>query len=87
MMEDFALKAIEFAQMMGCSYCDVRAENSSRDGITIENGQIEYSNLQRDFGIGIRVLNEGAWGFYSISNPKSNKFCNFKNVLLFCDAF
>ena len=71
-MEDFALKAVEFAQQMGCSYCDVRAENSSQDGFTIENGQIEYSNLQRDSGVGIRVLNEGAWGFYSISNPTSN---------------
>ena len=63
----------KISQEMGCNYCDVRAENSFTDGISIENGQIEYSNLYRDSGIGIRVLNSGAWGFYSISNPNSKE--------------
>ena len=71
-LEDFAEKAIKTSQDNGCSYCDVRAENSVIDGISIENGNIEYSNLQKDSGIGIRVINSGAWGFFSISDPKSN---------------
>ena len=71
-LEDFAEKAIKVAQEMGCIYCDVRAEDASTDGLSIENGNIEYSNLQRDSGIGIRVINSGAWGFFSISNPKSS---------------
>ena len=71
-LEDYSEKAIQIAQDIGCSYCDVRAENSVIDGISIENGHIEYSNLQEDSGIGIRVLDSGAWGFFSISNPNSN---------------
>ena len=71
-LEDFAEKAIKMSQEMGCSYCDVRAEDATTDGLSIENGNIEYSNIQHDSGIGIRVINSGAWGFFSISDPKSN---------------
>ena len=70
-LEDFSEKAVGISQKLGCNYCDVRAESSMSDGISIENGEIEYSNIQRDSGIGIRVLNSDAWGFFSISNPKS----------------
>ena len=59
-------KAIKTAQDIGCSYCDVRAENSVIDGISIENGHIEYSNLQEDSGIGIRVLSSGSGVFFNI---------------------
>ena len=71
-LEDLAEKAVAFSQERGCNYCDIRAESTIRNGISIENGQIEFSNLQIDRGIGIRVLNSGFWGFYSISNPNSN---------------
>ena len=72
-LEDFAEKAVTFSKERGCSYCDIRAENTSRNGISIENGQIEFSNLQVDRGVGIRILNSGSWGFYSISNPSSDE--------------
>ena len=69
-LEDICERAVRIAQELGCSYCDVRAENSIREGISIEDGQIEHSDISKDAGIGIRVLSSGAWGFFSISNPK-----------------
>ncbi len=69
--EEFSEKAIEFALKFGAQYCDVRAEITTKKGILIENGEIEYPISKEDKGIGVRVLHSGAWGFYSISNPKS----------------
>jgi TldD protein len=69
-LEDFAQKAVSYALAEGCQYCDARAEIISKKGITIENNEIENSTEINDSGIGIRVLNNGAWGFFSISNPR-----------------
>ncbi len=70
-LEDFSEKAVEHAIILGCQYCDVRSENSKNHSFVIENSEIEYSSTKNDLGLGIRVLNEGAWGFFSISNPSS----------------
>ncbi len=68
MLEEHAEKAILFAQSKGCSYCDARAEIIEKHGFVIENGQIEHSMTYYESGIGIRVLCDGAWGFYSTSD-------------------
>ena len=68
-LEDFAEKAVEHALFSGCQYCDVRTEATSKQGFVIENNEIEYSTTKNDQGLGIRVLNAGAWSFISISNP------------------
>jgi len=61
-------KAINIAQRYGASYCDTRIEAIKRHGIGIENGQLEYSTIQSESGIGVRVLCDGAWGFFSTSD-------------------
>jgi len=68
-LEDLAQKAVSYALAEGCQYCDARAEIISKKGITLENNEIENSTEINDQGLGIRVLNNGAWGFFSISNP------------------
>jgi len=70
-LEDFAEKSTQFAIQSGAQYCDVRAETVESDGFLLENGEIEHFTSSRDSGLGIRVLANGAWGFFSISNPKS----------------
>jgi len=70
-LEDIAEKAVDYALTLGCQYCDVRAEKSTKHGFLIENSEIEYASTKNEQGLGIRVLNEGTWGFFSISNPVS----------------
>lgn len=67
-LKEHAEKAIQFAQRQGCSYCDARAEVIEKHGFVIENGQIEHTITRHESGIGIRVLCDGAWGFYSTSD-------------------
>lgn len=70
-LEDYAEKAIKIALDVGSQYCDVRAESVKTEGFVIENGEVENFVSSRDSGLGIRVLVNGAWGFYSVSAPKS----------------
>ena len=61
-------KAIKIAQRHGSTYCDIRIESIKKHGITIENGQQEQSQIKSDSGIGIRILYDGAWGFFATSD-------------------
>lgn len=67
--EDLALKSIDHALSLGASYADARFEVSSDKGLLIENGNIEHFASQQESGIGIRVIVDGAWGFYAFANP------------------
>ena len=69
-LEDFAERAVKYSQELGCEYCDVRSENLVSDRLVIENGEVEHSSAKIETGLGIRILFDGAWGFYSVSNPK-----------------
>ncbi|MGI0046455.1 MAG: TldD/PmbA family protein [Nitrosotalea sp.] len=71
MSQDFADGIVQFALQNGAQYCDVRAEMVESNGFLLENGQIEHFLSKAENGLGIRVLVNGAWGFYSASNPKS----------------
>ena len=71
MLEDFADKVVQLALNHGAQYCDVRAEVTTSNGFLLENGQIEHFSSKSENGLGIRILADGAWGFYSVSNPKS----------------
>lgn len=68
MLRERAEKAILFAQSQGCSYCDARSEIIEKHGFVIENGHIEHVITRHESGIGVRVLCDGAWGFYSTSD-------------------
>ncbi|MGI0017379.1 MAG: PmbA/TldA family metallopeptidase, partial [Nitrosotalea sp.] len=70
-LEDYADTALKVALDAGSQYCDVRAESVMATGFVIENGEIENFVSSSDSGLGIRVLVNGTWGFYSISDPKS----------------
>ena len=65
---EYRQKIIKFALDGGASYCDVRSEQSKRQAIVVENGLQEQSSLQFISGIGIRVLFDGAWGFFSTTD-------------------
>jgi TldD protein len=71
LLPEFADKAVQVALGYGAQYCDVRAEVVLTNAFLLENGEIEHFSSTMDSGLGIRILADGAWGFYSISNPTS----------------
>ena len=70
-LRDFADKIVKYADKAGVQYCDARAEQQDKKSVLIENGEIEHVRNSEDRGIGIRLIKNGAWGFCSITDPKS----------------
>jgi TldD protein len=70
-LNELADKAIQFALTQGVEYCDARAETQMAKSVLVEDGEVEHSRVATDQGIGFRLLKNGAWGFYAVSNPES----------------
>ena len=62
-MKDVALRALDAVVRRGIAYADVRAIDSRDREITTKNGKAAHVDSGESFGIGIRVLAFGCWGF------------------------
>ena len=60
-------RAIDLALSMGADYADIRYSKFDSESISVKNGQVQGVDYHSDYGVGIRVLCGGAWGF--ASNP------------------
>ncbi len=68
MLHDSAEKSVRLAQMHGATYCDVRSEMIEGQSLVVENGHLEHRMTRHEQGIGVRVLCDGAWGFFSTTD-------------------
>jgi len=62
-MNDIAQAAVEAALKAGADYADARIQRVSREEMVLKNGVLERADAPEEFGIGVRVLRDGAWGF------------------------
>jgi len=53
------------ANILGVTYADVRLVRTMAESISLKNGRVEEISSASDFGFGVRVLANGAWGFAS----------------------
>jgi len=65
MMRDFANWALETAKLRGATYADARVMDIRLRDLSTKNGQVGTLAESESFGIGIRVIAQGAWGFAS----------------------
>jgi TldD protein len=54
---------LDLAKLKGVSYADIRIVRRQNEEIEVKNGQVEALIHDEDFGFGVRVLFQGAWGF------------------------
>jgi len=64
-MKDLAHRACEAMTAAGVAYGDVRVRADRRETIAVKNGRPEQVTQDRSAGFGVRVLVDGAWGFYA----------------------
>jgi TldD protein len=57
--------ALNSALSKGASYADIRIIRIEEENISVKNGATELIEKSNDFGFGIRVIAQGAWGFAS----------------------
>src|SRR6202790_5119938 len=65
MMRDFANWALETAMVRGATYADARVMDIRLRDLSTKNGQVGTLAEAESYGIGIRVIAQGSWGFAS----------------------
>lgn len=66
-MTDLVLLAIDTAKQRGASYADARLVRYRRQTIACEDQRVSQLADTEDWGIGVRVIAGGAWGFAGTS--------------------
>src|SRR5690242_1783340 len=62
-MKDIALRALDLVARRSVTYADVRALDSRDREVSTKNGKPGHVDSSESQGIGIRVLQNGCWGF------------------------
>lgn len=62
-MKDLTSRALEVAKAYGATYADIRIIEEQNESISMKNGRVEELVAATNYGFGIRVLANGAWGF------------------------
>ncbi|HLJ69196.1 MAG TPA: TldD/PmbA family protein [Chloroflexota bacterium] len=62
-MEELGLAVLDEATRLGAAYADVRVMRRRSDTVQTRDGELEHAGEERDDGLGVRVLVDGAWGF------------------------
>ena len=65
MMRELANHALDTAKLRGATYADLRVMDIRQRELTTKNGQVGACGESESFGIGIRVIAGGSWGFAS----------------------
>jgi TldD protein len=66
-IEDLALEALNAAKDAGASYADARIGRYRRQGITTRERQVTNVSDSESYGLGVRAIVGGSWGFAATS--------------------
>ena len=64
-MRDLVFAAIDGALVKGARYADARIVSTREQRIVVADGRVEAIESGDSFGIGVRVIADGSWGFAS----------------------
>ena len=65
--EALASAAVAAAQQAGASHVDVRLGFLRREQLSVRDDHVSNVGLREEYGLGLRVLADGAWGFAATS--------------------
>ncbi len=65
--EELAMEALNAARDAGASYTDVRIGRYRRQQVSARERQVQTVSDNESFGVGVRVLVQGSWGFAATS--------------------
>ncbi len=72
-MEKWLGDILDSATSKGAVYADIRVVRRQTEEIEVKNGNVEALAHDEDFGFGIRLLCDGAWGFACSSKATRNE--------------
>jgi TldD protein len=72
-MKELADNVLNLAKVRKVNYADIRIVHRRIEEIAVKNGKIDALTQDEDFGFGIRVLLQGAWGFACSSKVEARE--------------
>ncbi len=63
LLQDVTSATLDAAKKAGASYADVRIHRRREESVTVRDDHVEGVGDHETYGIGVRVLVDGAWGF------------------------
>jgi len=63
-VDDLLERTVGLMEQAGASYGDVRLRRDRTERLSVQNGRPEHVARSASAGIGVRVLVDGAWGFF-----------------------
>jgi TldD protein len=63
-----AEQLINYARSLGASYCDIRISRYVSQSVSARDNIVTGINDSESYGIGIRVIKDGSWGFTATRN-------------------
>ena len=86
-MKDLVHHILDLANLKKVDYADIRIVRRQSEEIEVKNGKVEALTDDSDFGFGIRLLLQGAWGFACSSKvTKTEMEATFKKALRIAKA-
>ena len=68
---EVAEAALARASALGASYADIRINRYRRESIATRERQVQNVSRSTSYGLGLRVLVDGAWGFAATNNVEA----------------
>ncbi|MAE27970.1 MAG: peptidase C69 [Planctomycetes bacterium] len=65
-MMDTCIKAVQAAEQAGAQYADARLVRLVSEDLALRNGNVVCAEAAEEFGLGVRVLVDGSWGFAAL---------------------
>src|ERR1700693_6621423 len=62
-MKDISSWALNVAAQRGATYADARVADDRSRALSTKNGKVGGASDSESFGIGVRVIADGGWGF------------------------
>jgi len=75
-------KALNHALAKGCTYCDIRRNSGEGTLVSMKSGELDRAVMSSDGSIGIRVLKDGKWGFYTFEGYEDLKLAVERTIKL-----
>ncbi len=63
-MDDLLERAVGLMEQAGAAYGDVRLRRDRTERLAVKNGRPEHLARSESAGLGVRVIVDGAWGFF-----------------------
>src|SRR5688572_15930765 len=67
LLQDVCNAALDTAKKAGASYADVRIHRRRNESVEVRDDHVESVGDHESYGIGVRVVVDGAWGFSAAS--------------------